>query len=170
MNTDTPDDMNGLEVSVESQATEYWSINPREPDPEWSHVDQQGHEHRWVDGEVPTLESVVVETWWCPDCRAEHVESEMRCKDCGEPVEAGTRPAPNPQYAQGPAQIRGTVTRASPHYERIAGTIHDGSRTTVESRSFRLVGATAVEINPDGAVKFYASDFQIRYAEDGDGE
>lgn len=57
------------------------------PDPGWSHTDSHGHEHRFVDGELPTLHTVVTNTYWCDSCSDEHQEEELRCRDCEEKVE-----------------------------------------------------------------------------------
>ena len=72
-----------------------------EPDPDWHHVDKAGHEHRYDDG-YPTLEDVVVGTWWCLDCHEHHERTELRCRVCGEAIQPGTRPpSPFPTYIPG---------------------------------------------------------------------
>lgn len=72
-----------------------------EPDPDWRHVDQAGHEHHFLDGH-PTLENVVVGTWWCQDCHEHHERTELRCRVCGEQIKPATRPpSPFPTYIPG---------------------------------------------------------------------
>lgn len=73
-----------------------------EPDPDWSYTDPAGHAHRWVakdgdplwwSGSVPTVESVVTDSYWCDDCRDYHEESELRCRECGAVVEPRSMPS-----------------------------------------------------------------------------
>lgn len=57
------------------------------PDPEWSNVDAHGHEHHFEGDELPTLDWVVTDVYWCETCRDEHEEGEWRCRVCGDVVE-----------------------------------------------------------------------------------
>lgn len=49
--------------------------------PDWTFTDAHGHLH---DASLETCEWVVVSTYWCDDCRDDHDESELRCRQCGE--------------------------------------------------------------------------------------
>lgn len=49
----------------------------------WRWTDPAGHTH---DASLDTAHWVVTGTYWCEDCRDEHDESELRCKQCGAVV------------------------------------------------------------------------------------
>jgi hypothetical protein len=88
-------------LRVEREVVEVSSLDPREPDPDWSFVDAAGHEHRWAGSATPTLEERVVERWWCHSCCDEHVDSILVCAQCGQRVAPGTRRGPAVQYLPG---------------------------------------------------------------------
>lgn len=64
-----------------------------QPDPKWSAVDSNGHEHRYTEGSdrYPSLKSVAGELYWCEDCQDEEFDTWYECRLCGEKVEPGTR-------------------------------------------------------------------------------
>ena len=75
-----------------------------ERDPDWTYTDKAGHHH---DAKLATCEVVVTRTYWCEDCQDEHEESELRCKECGEVINPGTRTALPKQI---PGLTHGTIT------------------------------------------------------------
>lgn len=76
-----------IEIRQEREAIQVSSIGSHVADPTWVHVDSQGHEHRFVGRDIPTVEWAITRTYWCEDCRDEHDEGEYRCVKCGEVVE-----------------------------------------------------------------------------------
>lgn len=61
------------------------------PDPDWIHVDQAGHIHKWGPGwSVPTLKHVTDETEWVDDDEyggyLGEIKGHEECKWCGEHV------------------------------------------------------------------------------------
>lgn len=73
-------------------------VPPTEPDPDCTYRDKAGHLHDWTKA---LLRWKVIRTWWCEDCRDEHTDEEQVCILCGEKIEPGRQPAPNPAYIQG---------------------------------------------------------------------
>lgn len=80
------------ELEVES-AGEWVRSNLPEPDTTWRGTDSNGHEHWYAEGanHYPTLKQVAGETYWCVECREEHVDTWLECPICGERVIPGTR-------------------------------------------------------------------------------
>lgn len=91
----------GHSLKITRDIIDVWQMNPQEPDPSWHFYDAAGHEHHWVEDQVPTLEYVEVKRWWCSDCRDEHIDLEPRCRQCREVIWPRYRAAPNPQYITG---------------------------------------------------------------------
>ena len=105
MNVNYPIRVDGDEVVgslvIERNAVEIPPSMLPEPDPDWTFTDAAGHAHYYDDG-YPTLERVVVETWWCVDCHDHHDDEAMACPICGEHIRPGTRPpSPFPKYIPG---------------------------------------------------------------------
>lgn len=84
----------GHVLVFEREMVEITSSAPRR-DKAWRHVDSNGHEHRLIDGEWPTLRWVKGETYFCESCNDEHTEGHWECAVCGEHVEPGMRSAPS---------------------------------------------------------------------------
>lgn len=109
-------------ITFESNPIEIPPSMYPEPDPDWRYTDHQGHEHYYDDG-YPTLERIVVNTWWCVDCHEHHDDVALACRICGEQIEPGTQPpSPYPTFVQGTTTWTVEVDR---HFER-------GSQVTVE--------------------------------------
>lgn len=77
----------GMKIEYASEAVPVSFGGHHVADPEWSHVDSHGHEHRFVGDDLPTLALVVTDTYWCESCNDEHEETEFRCRQCGDVVE-----------------------------------------------------------------------------------
>lgn len=65
------------------------------PDPEWRDKDIAGHEHYaelTPEGitTYPTLESVLVDRYFCEDCGSEHQTHAWRCRVCQQIILPGT--------------------------------------------------------------------------------
>jgi len=60
-------------------------------DHNWRDTDSNGHEHRWHDApdHYPTLREDGGDTHWCDDCRDEHADTWLVCRQCGERVTPG---------------------------------------------------------------------------------
>lgn len=97
------------------------------PDPEWSHFDSNGHEHRFeASGDLPTLEWVVTYTYWCEMCRDEHEEGEWRCRLCGDTVEprygfTGPQTHMVPGLAEAILTVNGREYQLSPEVQQFNG-------------------------------------------------
>lgn len=83
-----------LELSRELQLV---SGTETVPDTKWRFVDLMGHEHQWVDGELPSLRQVVLEHVVCdgdvcgdPECDHEWDETEWVCVQCEAVVKPRT--------------------------------------------------------------------------------
>jgi hypothetical protein len=89
-----------------------------EPDPNWTFVDSNGHEHRWMAGPfdplvpltrpqqqtavVPTLVKVDDdEPHWCEDCQGDYQPWHYECRVCGDRVSPRTRHAMGRNYIPG---------------------------------------------------------------------
>lgn len=105
----------GKTIRIERDVMAVSSLHPVEADPAWRYVDRAGHEHRWAQPEdasggpigasITSVEYVETERWWCSDCRDEHVETEPRCRQCGQVIQLGYRDAPNPTYITGEMRV-----------------------------------------------------------------
>lgn len=83
----------GLAIRCHREMEEVSSIHPvQKPDERWRFVDEHGHAHVWVDGELPTLEWVVTGTQWVGDDHdATEIDvGEYRCRHCSAVVEPKT--------------------------------------------------------------------------------
>jgi hypothetical protein len=85
-------------LTMEREVIKLESYSAVKPDPTWHYVDKKGHDHRHGDD---TLTEVETERGWCSQCRDEHVETELRCKQCGEPIAPRFVPDPGPHYITG---------------------------------------------------------------------
>lgn len=106
-----------------------------EPDEKWSYRDAAGHVHRFEGSELPTLEWVVTDTYWCAECRDDHEEGEYRCKVCAQPV--------NPRY-----RTVGPTTKAIPGRTRIVLEPRDSPNFEISSEELEEIkrdGEEAVE-------------------------
>ncbi len=89
----------------------------REPDPDWDHLDSNGHLHRWDIGErdrLPSLCYVLDDPYWCVDCCDEHQFGHHECILCGEQVSPSTRATIGRRYILGPRHITVDVDEALP--------------------------------------------------------
>jgi len=61
-------------------------------DANWRYTDTRGH-HHYCDYDAPdhypTLREVTDQTWWCDDCRDEHEDTHLECRQCGEHITPG---------------------------------------------------------------------------------
>ena len=77
---------------IETEMIDVTSALPY-PDKNWHYTDEQGHEHRMVEGEYPTLRYVVdsTETYFCADRGEEHTETtgHYECLICDQVVKPG---------------------------------------------------------------------------------
>jgi len=74
------------EIAVTQEPIRIDSMGRHVGDPRWIDVDSHGHEHRFDGNELPTLEWVVTDTYWCGDCCDEHETGEWRCRKCAAVV------------------------------------------------------------------------------------
>lgn len=96
----------GSKLEMWSDPIEVTSNGPR-PDPSWLHTDANGHEHRWVDGELPSLRWVVDEEDYVvvEDGYPEEYpgSGHYECTQCFERVEPGMRgPSGFREFIPGP--------------------------------------------------------------------
>ena len=82
------------------------SYPPSIPDPDWAESDTHGHEHRWLDGHLPTLR-VVSEDWGPNGDGDEGTDTYWYCLECGDEVHPRWKPDPNwvggcRRFIQGP--------------------------------------------------------------------
>jgi hypothetical protein len=59
---------------------------------DWKFTDAAGHEHHCdydAADRYPTLREVWDGTWWCDDCRDEHEDTHLECRQCGEHIRPG---------------------------------------------------------------------------------
>lgn len=98
-------------IDVQTERIEVTSLAPR-PDPSWEYTDHQGHVHRWVDGEVPTLRWVEDGVELIDDGDGyfdEEPYGHDECAVCGEHIEPGLM-APPPYREFMPGYRTVTVT------------------------------------------------------------
>jgi hypothetical protein len=83
----------------------------RVPDEKWRYIDKKGHLHAWVDGEVPTLDWVVIgKTWVGDEYDGEEIEvGEHRCRVCAEPIEPMLKVKYGPSSVPGPTTVGVTI-------------------------------------------------------------
>lgn len=78
------------------------TTNMPERDPNWRETDSNGHEHRYEDGDYPTLRWAEDEPYWCEQHQEEHEQGHWECRVCGEEVSPGMRmPSPVPKKIPG---------------------------------------------------------------------
>lgn len=84
----------GRTLDAHSEPIETTDLGAK-PDPDWVHVDAQGHEHRYLDGQLPTLRYVVDEEDYTVEDEDGYPEEypgsgHHECTTCGEHVTPGT--------------------------------------------------------------------------------
>lgn len=94
-----------LEIVFRQETEEITMLNGvRKPDPAWRHVDLNDHIHAWIDGKLPTLESVVVGKEWVGEgadgCEVD--VTEHRCRICNDRVVPQYTVSYAPEYEKGP--------------------------------------------------------------------
>ena len=152
MNVNYPIRVDGDEVAgsltIERNAIEVPPSFLPEPDPDWTFIDAAGHAHYSDDG-YPTLERVVVDTWWCADCHEHHDDEAMACRVCGERIRPGTL-APSPFSRRMPGtetwavEVDRFYEQGTEHTIEVAGKV--GTAVVVESSlSFNGTGNAIME-------------------------
>ncbi len=114
------------DFSVERN-TEYVDVGTcSKPDPEWSFTDAAGHFHAYdKDGHVPPIEPVIIESYYCEDCRDEHDEYQRQCLLCHEHIKPGTK-------SLWGKRIPGQTTTT--HTIEVVGQVSPGDRVSVVVR------------------------------------
>lgn len=83
----------GHVLEAEVDMVEVTTMGPEyRPDPAWLYVDSEGHEHRWVDGAVPTCERLYEE--WIDADGDDRSDSWYECVICRADVQPGYQVVP----------------------------------------------------------------------------
>lgn len=158
--------MNGqITINVERDYETVWVSE--EPDPDWIFTDAAGHEHRWRDEAVPTVERVVTGLGWSEDLQDFEEVAELRCRRCGEVVEPRWRACSRYEYYAGATNASGSIMSGHPQFKQAEAAFFGGRWVTLEVDGGYLVDALAVEIT-DEEIRFVGKDLrQPLYAKDG---
>lgn len=156
METKLAEDGFSIDVNVEMvDVTTMWPN--MEPDPHWRAFDGHGHEHRWVDKELPSLEYIITNRWYCCDCGDEHTEEVYVCLECGEEVEPGWRVVGREpggrEYKPGLTTIRGHVFAGHSQFETLKGQLFsDGAPIgSLRLGDYVLTGVRASSVDDEQA-------------------
>lgn len=136
-------------ISKEVESLEVQTLGHHIGNPDWVHVDADGHEHRFDGDALPTLEEFKVGEGWCMDCRDYHEETELRCRECGERVVPAWRWS-GPVAGRFPGLTSFTLTVTFPFLAPVEVPVteehYEALRTAEdEDAQLRLAGAIAAE-------------------------
>jgi hypothetical protein len=102
------------DCTQERDMIEVNSRGTKAPAPDWRFVDAKGVTHKWVDGELPTLEQRSTGVYYCDACDEEHEDFEWFVPATGEVVTPGYIPRLACRtLIPGPISISGTFAHLS---------------------------------------------------------